>query len=60
LTTALFQGVNRMRVSRTYQASLDEGRKNEARFTLLKQGTRRFGEPGSATRDALAAISELS
>ena len=60
LTAQLLQGVRAMKESVTYQAILEEGREEgrveEARAILLRQGQRRFGPPSAAARAALASI----
>ncbi len=48
-----------MRESVTYQAILDEGRVEEARRLLLRQGTRRFGPPDARTEAWLMSIKNL-
>ncbi|MGP0064810.1 MAG: hypothetical protein ACLQGP_14580 [Isosphaeraceae bacterium] len=60
-----------MRESTTYQAILREGRQegimegriegriDEARRVLLRQGTKRFGEPDTTTLAAIEAINDL-
>jgi hypothetical protein len=49
-----------MRESTTYQAILDEGREDEARKLLLRQGRRKFGQPEPAVEAALQAIGDLA
>jgi hypothetical protein len=67
---ALPQGVKAMKESVTYQAILREGREEgvaqgrveEARAILLRQGTRRFGAPSDTIQvriDGITAIEEL-
>jgi predicted transposase YdaD len=64
LSDSLLKGVREMRESVTYQAILEEGMKlgepaarlQEARSLLLRVGTKRFGAPDAAMRDALASI----
>jgi hypothetical protein len=56
----MFQGLQIMRESSTYQAILDEGR-DEGRITtlqkmLLAQGEIRFGPPDEATQNAIKSI----
>jgi len=56
----LLEGVQKMQESTTYQAILREGR-NEGRITgeqqlLVRQGTKRFGKPDTATLAAIEAI----
>jgi hypothetical protein len=65
------EGVQNMRESTTYQAVLREGRdegRNEGRIEgrvageqrmLLRQGTKRFGEPDAATIAAIEAIQDI-
>jgi predicted transposase YdaD len=59
----LLEGVREMKESVTYQAILqegrEEGREEEARAILLRQGTKRFGPPSEAARAALEAISAI-
>jgi hypothetical protein len=55
----LFRGVRAMRESTTYQYILDEGRIEEARAMLLRQGRIRFGPPGEQAEAVLAGISDL-
>ena len=61
------EGVRNMRESTTYQAVLKEGRE-EGRIAgriegdqrlLLRQGTKRFGEPDAATIAAIKAIQDV-
>jgi predicted transposase YdaD len=68
LATQLLQGVwKNMRDSTTYQAilkegrqeGLQEGRREEARRLLLRQGTRRFGAPDAAIIAAIEAIHDV-
>lgn len=54
----LMRRVRHMRESVTYQAILDEGRLDEVRQLLLRQGTRRFGPPDAETRALLAGLTE--
>ncbi len=59
----LLEGVQNMRGSTTYQAVLKEGRDEgwiagEQRM-LLRQGTKRFGEPDAATVAAIEAIKDI-
>jgi hypothetical protein len=55
----LFQGIPDMRESSTYQYILDEGRTDEARQVLLRQGRAKFGAPPKDVRDAIKAIDDL-
>ena len=67
LTNQLFEGIEIMKESTTYQGILREGRKegenlgrlHEALRIIHLQGTERFGEPGSATTAALEAIQDV-
>ena len=71
LTTELLEGVMSLRESTTYQAILREGRAEgrtegraegriaEAQRLLLRQGTRRFLEPGAEAVAALEAIRDI-
>ena len=63
LTFKLLEGVQTMRESTTYQAILREGRqegevKGEQKL-LLRQGTKRFGNPDAATIAAIEAIQDI-
>jgi hypothetical protein len=55
----LFQGVQGMRESTTYQFILDEGRAEGSQRVLLRQGRKRFGEPDAATQALLRAVTDL-
>jgi predicted transposase YdaD len=55
----LLEGVRNMKESVTYQAILREGREEEARAILLRQGTKRFGPPSEMERTALEGISAI-
>ena len=67
LTDSLLEGVQAMQESTTYQRILsegrnegrDEGRITEARRMLLRQGTKRFGDPDPATVAALEVIEDI-
>ena len=67
LTNQLFEGIEIMKESTTYQGILREGRKegenvgrvNEAQRILRLQGTKRFGEPSSATIAAVEGIQDV-
>jgi hypothetical protein len=59
LVAQLLEGVQTMRESTTYQAILREGRVSEAQRLVLRQGTKRFGEPDSATVAAVEAIKDI-
>ena len=62
LAFQLLEGVQNMRESTTYQAILREGRQEGKvegeQELLLRQGTKRFGEPDATTIAALEAIQE--
>jgi predicted transposase YdaD len=67
----LFQGVQKMRDSTTYQMILDEGRAEgltmgeakgraeEARKLLLRLGRKHLGEPGATVEAAVQALTNL-
>jgi predicted transposase YdaD len=71
LTNQLFEGIEIMKESTTYQRILREGRQegrkegetagrvNEAQRILRLQGTKRFGEPSLATAAALEGIADV-
>jgi hypothetical protein len=63
LAFQLLEGVQNMRESTTYQAILREGRQEGKvegeQELLLRQGTKRFGEPDAATIAALEAIQDI-
>jgi predicted transposase YdaD len=67
LTDQLFEGIEIMQESTTYQRILREGRKegetlgrvNEAQRMLRLLATERFGQPGSASTAALEAIQDV-
>jgi predicted transposase YdaD len=71
LTNLLFEGIEVMKQSTTYQSILKEGRQegrqegeslgrvHEAQRILLLQGTKRFGEPSEATAAALEEIQDV-
>ncbi len=48
-----------MKESSTYQLIIDEGRAQEARTMLLRQGTKRFGPPSPEARSTLEEISDI-
>jgi hypothetical protein len=60
---SLFQGVHGMKESTTYQYILREGkaegRVEEVRRILLRQGQKRFGAPPAAVTDTLESLSDL-
>jgi hypothetical protein len=59
----LFQGVRAMRDSDTYLAILDEGREegrlDEVRKLIVRQGRKGLGEPGERAAATLAALTDL-
>ena len=63
LTDSLLEGIQTMHESTTYQKILREGqvagRIAEARRMLLRQGTKRFGDPDAATVAAFEAIQDV-
>jgi hypothetical protein len=63
LTNQLLHGVRGMKESSTYQAILAEGKAEgaalEAKRILLRQGTKKFGEPEDSVHKTLEAINEL-
>lgn len=64
LVTKLFEGIQTMRESTTYQAILREGRIEgrvvEGQRMLLRLGTKRFGQPDAATLAAVEAIQDVN
>jgi hypothetical protein len=48
-----------MEESDTYMAIIDEGREKQAKRTLLRQGSRRFGHVSPTQESALLAITDL-
>ena len=67
VVSQLLEGVARMRESTTYQAILREGRNegliegriSEAQRILVRQGTKRFGEPGNTILAFIEAIGDV-
>jgi predicted transposase YdaD len=67
LVSRLLEGVHSMQESTTYQAilregrneGLNEGRISEARRLLVRQGTKRLGEPDATTVAVLEAIQDI-
>jgi hypothetical protein len=59
LVDQLLQGVQIMRESTTYQKILRDGRAEGEQKLLLRQGTKRFGEPNPATVTAIEAIRDI-
>ena len=55
----LFRGVRAMRESSTFMAILDEGRIDEARKIIFRQGRLRFGEPGAIVQTTLEGIEDI-
>jgi predicted transposase YdaD len=64
IARAAFQGVRGMRESSTYRMILEEGREegrgHEARRILLRQGRKRFGEPGPAIVAKIEAMLDVA
>lgn len=66
-TAQLLKGVRQMKESVTYQAILAEGeakgkaegRAEEARRLILRQGTKRFGAPGANVEAAIAGVGSV-
>jgi hypothetical protein len=56
---SIFQGVQGMRESTTYQFILDEGRIEEAQKILLRQGRQRFGLASDAVKTTLLGTTDL-
>ncbi len=48
-----------MRDSDTYMMILDEGREEEAKSIILRQGEKRFGRPDESTAAKLTGITDL-
>lgn len=48
-----------MRESTTYQAILEEGRADEARRIVLRQGRQKFGQPDRRVQAALERITDV-
>jgi predicted transposase YdaD len=59
VTRELLRGVRNMRESSTYQAILAEGRAEEARRIVLRQGRQKFGPPDARIRAALGRITDV-
>ena len=59
LTFSLLEGVQTMHESTTYRRIINDGRLEEARRFLLRQGTKRFREPDATTVTALEAIRDI-
>jgi predicted transposase YdaD len=57
--STLMKGVRGMRESTTYMAIIEEGRMEEARTIVLRQGTKRFGPPSTAVRTSIEAITGI-
>jgi Domain of unknown function (DUF4351) len=64
IAKALLEGVRKMKESTTYQAILREGkaegRLEEAKRILLRQGRKRFGHPKAAVKSKIDAIADLA
>lgn len=62
-TRQMLRGVQQMRESTTYQDILregrEEGRRQELRAVLIRQGRKRFGEPDAATVATLDSVSDI-
>jgi hypothetical protein len=56
----VFRGVRAMRESDTYLAILDEGREEEAKSLILRQGQKRLGPADEATNVRLNGITDLA
>ena len=54
----MFQGLQLMRESSTYQLILDEGHIEELQKTILRQGRIRFGAADESTQNAVNSISD--
>jgi predicted transposase YdaD len=63
IAKALLQGVRKMKESTTYQAILREGKAEgkleEAKRILLRQGRKRFGPPKAAIKSTIESIADL-
>jgi AraC-like DNA-binding protein len=59
LTFSLLEGVQVMHESTTYRRIINDGRLEEARRLLIRQGTKRFHEPDAMAVAALDAIRDL-
>jgi hypothetical protein len=59
LVQSLLRGVVKMKESTTYQATIEEGKAEEARKLLLLQGRDRFGEPSAKIVALLDAVTDL-
>jgi hypothetical protein len=59
LAIQFLEGVQTMHESTTYRRIINDGRLEEARRILIRQGTKRFREPDAATVAALDAIKDL-
>jgi len=59
LIDRLLEGVQNMKESVTYQKILREGRAEEAKRILKRQGSKRFGKPEPLIEAALDAIADL-
>lgn len=59
MSEELFRGVRHMRESSTYQAILEEGRKEEAQKMILQLGRQKYGAPNNAITEALTATTDL-
>ncbi len=59
LALQLFQGVQAMHESSTYQYILDQGAEREVKKLLVRSGKKPLGEPDEAVTTALAGITDL-
>src|SRR4051794_9865206 len=59
LARKIFAGVKAMKESETSLAILDEGAERESRLTILRQGTRKLGDPDEQTIPRLEGIADL-
>jgi hypothetical protein len=59
LTFSLLEGVQVMHESTTYRRIINDGRLEEARRLILRQGTKRFHEPDAEAVAALEAIRDI-
>jgi hypothetical protein len=55
----VFQGVKAMQQSTTYQGILEDGRIDEARRIILRQGRKRFGKPSAAVQAKIEGRANL-
>ncbi len=55
----VFEGVQAVKESTTYQAIVEEGQIKEARKLILRHGKRKFGRPTAAVARALEGTEDL-